>query len=1040
MYADDDNDSYHEATEGRDGIRDDNRTATGTVKSYRKTPFASKYTSRATLNRGENAFSPVVPIDPRQAIEDEHRLLLHELFARLITDPQMGLSHVQATANLELHGPNDIGTILEVPAWVRFSKSLFGGSSIILWMGVVLSFANYSIEVGKQEYPPVENVVLGVALLIVISITGILSFIQETKSASLIRHREAVMPETSKVIREGEEQEVASDELVIGDIILLGIGERIPADCRVLESNSFMVDNASLTGESEPLERDIHCTNDDLLLTKNMIFRNTYAVQGNCKAVVIRTGLNTIVGRMTEMTAANPKEATLISRELASFIHLATGVGIYMGVFFFIISFLLGYFWIDSILFLIGIIVANVPEGLLAVVTISLSVTAKRLMRRNCIVKNLETIETLGATSIILCDKTGTLTRNMATVAHVWFDNEIGEVDTGTDDRPAVSFDLQSSAWKNMARIAVLCNRAEFVGAGGDDREVLGTAIDSALLRNIEAVEGQSGTFRSLHPKVCEIPFNPIIKFQLSIHECHDYQQKGYLVTLVGDPEAILNRCSSAYVNGQERSIGDDYIAAFRYACTELGGLGERLVALADSRLSPQKYPPGFAFDSNNINFPLTGFRLIGIMSLIDPPRASVPDSIAKCQAAGIKVIMMTGDHPSTAKAIAKSVGILSLDQDPLEKNTLMNNSESCLITGEEMQEMSPEELENALMHHHEIILAGLSSEQKLDVVEACQRLGAIVAVTGDGVNDAAALRKADVGIAMGPGGTDIAKDAADVILMDNNFSSIVIAIEEGRIMFDNLRKMFFYTLASNMGELVPFVMFLFAQIPLPLGVLAVLCIDLGTDLLPGISLAFEEEETMYEAMKRGPRNPISDGIVTETMIFTSYGHVGLIQGAAGLFTYCVIMAENGFWPSNLVGIRTEWDSRAINDLKDTYGQEWTYEDRKNLEYSCHAGVFFSIVAMQWITLIISRTRKLSIFQRGMGNWVANFSIFFETCLAFLLIYMPGLNQGLQLQYLFPLSWFPPLPFLIILFVYEEMKKAYVRKHANTWIEHETCI
>eukprot|EP00095_Tigriopus_kingsejongensis_P006796 snap_masked-scaffold1064_size65302-processed-gene-0.1 protein:Tk06796 transcript:snap_masked-scaffold1064_size65302-processed-gene-0.1-mRNA-1 annotation:"sodium potassium-transporting atpase subunit alpha-like isoform x2" len=1040
MYGDDDNDSYHEATEGKEPVRDDNLTATGNFKSYRKTPYASKYASKATINRAENAMSPVAPIDPSQAIADEHRLLLHELFGRLITDPQMGLSHIQAGANLELHGPNDIGTLLEAPAWVRFCKSLFGGASILLWIGVLLSFANYSIEVGKQEYAPVENVILGVALLIVILITGILSFIQETKSVSLLRHREALMPDLTKVIREGEEHDVASDELVLGDIILLHSGERIPADCRVLESNNYMVDNSRLTGESEPLERDIHCTNDNLLLTKNMIFRNTYGVQGNCKAVVIRTGMHTIVGRMAEMTSTHPKEAALISKELTAFIHLVTGVGLYMGVFFFIISFLLGYFWIDSILFLIGIIVANVPEGLLAVVTISLSLSAKRLMSRNCIVKNLETIETLGATSVILCDKTGTLTRNMATVAHVWFDNEIGEVDTGAEFDPAVSFNLQSPAWKNMARIAVLCNRAEFVDNAQGEREVMGTAIEAALLRNVEAVEGQSGTFRSLHPKVCEIPFNPIIKFQFSIHECHDYQQNGHLVTLIGDPEAILNRCASAFVNGQERSIDDDYITAFRYACSELGGLGERLVALADSRLPPMKYPPGFAFDPNNINFPLSGFRMVGIMSLIDPPRASVPDSIAKCQAAGIKVIMMTGDHPSTAKAIAKSVGILSLDEDPVENITLMGSATSCVITGEEMLEMTPDELDSALMHHQEVILAGISSEQKLDVVESCQRLGAVVAVTGDGVNDAPALRKADVGIAMGPGGTDIAKDAADIILMDNNFSSIVIAIEEGRIMFDNLRKMFFYTLASNMGELAPFVMFLFAQIPLPLGVLAILCIDLGTDLLPAISLAFEEEEVAHEAMKRGPRNPVTDGLVDEKMIFSSYGHVGLIQGAAGLFTYCVIMAENGFWPSNLVGMRIEWDSRAINDLKDTYGQEWTYEDRKNLEYSCHAGVLFSIVLMQWVTLVICKTRRLSIFQRGMGNWVLNFSIVFETLLALVIIYLPGLNDGLQLQYLSPVSWFPPLPFLIVLFGYEELKKAFIRKHPNTWIEHETCF
>ncbi len=351
-------------------------------------------------------------------------------------------------------------------------------------------------------------------------------------------------------------------------------------------------------------------------------------------------------------------------------------------------------------------------------------------------------------------------------------------------------------------------------------RLISGTPIEAALLRLVEGVEGSTGTFRSLHPKVCEIPFNPIIKFQLSIHEAQDFQSAGYLLTMFGDPEAVLNRCASALVQGHERTIDDDYRNAFRYACTELGALGERLIAVCDWRLPPRRFPPGFAFNAQNINFPVSGFRLVGLVSLIDPPRATVPDSIAKCQAAGVKVIMMTGDHPSTAKAIAKSVGILSLDQDPVERTALLKPAQSCLITGEELCDMSPEELESALIHHQEIVFAGFAAEQKLTLVNACQKLGAIVAVTGDGVNDAAALRKADVGIAMGGStSTDVAKQSADVILLDDNFSSIVIAIEEGRLMFDNMKKSVYYMMCSNVAEIAPFLFFLVAQVPLPLGI-----------------------------------------------------------------------------------------------------------------------------------------------------------------------------------------------------------------------------
>jgi sodium/potassium-transporting ATPase subunit alpha len=300
-------------------------------------------------------------------------------------------------------------------------------------------------------------------------------------------------------------------------------------------------------------------------------------------------------------------------------------------------------------------------------------------------------------------------------------------------------------------------------------------------------------------------------------------------------------------------------------------------------------------------------------------------------------------------------------------------------------------------------------------------------------------LLLADVGIAMGSG-VDVAKQAADVILLDDNFATIVIAIEEGRIMFDNLKKCFLYILASNVPEIAAFILFLIGQIPLPIGALAILCIDLGTDMLPAISLAYEEEEVRYEAMKKGPRNPRTEGLLDEKMIFLSCGQIGLVEAAAGFLTYFVIMAENGFWPSRLLNLRTQWESRAINDLRDSYDQEWTYEDRKNLEYACHAGYFWSIVLVQWVAVIMARSKKMSIFQRGMNNHILNFSLVFETLFALMLINVPGLNTGLQMGMLNPIFWFPPIPFIIFLFTYDEVRKAIIRKFPGDWVDRESCL
>ena len=947
------------------------------------------------------------------------------MFKRFSVNPDTGLTAAQAKASFEKHGPNALTPPPTTPEWVKFLQALFGGFAMLLWLGAVLCFIAYGIQASTQEQPPDDNLYLGIVLTAVVVITGIFSYYQESKSSKIMESFKNMVPQYALCLRDGEKLTIKAEELTLGDIIEVKFGDRLPADIRVLEARGFKVDNSSLTGESEPQARNPEFTHENPLETKNLAFFSTNAVEGTAKGIVVNIGDYTVMGRIAGLASGLDTGDTPIAKEIAHFIHIITGVAVFLGVTFFIIAFILGYHWLDAVIFLIGIIVANVPEGLLATVTVCLTLTAKRMASKNCLVKNLEAVETLGSTSTICSDKTGTLTQNRMTVAHMWFDNAIHEADT-SEDQSGVSMNKNAQGWKALSRVAALCNRAEFKPGQENipilKREVNGDASEAALLKCCELTTGKVMEYRTKNKKVCEIPFNSTNKYQVSIHETEDKDDKRYLLAMKGAPERILQRCSTIVIDGEEKTLDDDWKNSFENAYMELGGLGERVLGFCDFLLDTEKYPEGFAFDADEVNFPIEGLRFVGLMSMIDPPRAAVPDAVAKCRSAGIKVIMVTGDHPITAKAIAKSVGIISEGNQTVEDiATRLNipveevnprDAHAAVVHGGELKDLEESALDEILMYHNEIVFARTSPQQKLIIVEGCQRMGAIVAVTGDGVNDSPALKKADIGVAMGIAGSDVSKQAADMILLDDNFASIVTGVEEGRLIFDNLKKSIAYTLTSNIPEISPFLLFILADIPLPLGTVTILCIDLGTDMVPAISMAYEEAES--DIMKRMPRNPFTDKLVNERLISVAYGMIGMIQASAGFFVYLVILAENGFWPSKLLGLREAWDSQAVNDLEDSYGQEWTYRDRKTLEYTCHTAFFVSIVVVQWADLIICKTRKNSVFQQGMTNWVMNFGLVFETALAAFLSYTPGMDKGLKMYPLKINWWFPAIPFSLL--------------------------
>merc|ERR1739838_516363 len=983
---------------------------------------------------------------------DEHSIPLEELYARHETDPDKGLTSAKAAEFLARDGPNALTPPKTTPEWIKFAKNLFGGFATLLWIGAILCFCTYALEASRMEHPNVDNLYLGVVLATVVIITGCFQYFQESKSSKIMDSFKNLIPQQALVIRDGEKSQIVAESLVVGDIVEVKGGDRIPADLRIVHAAGMKVDNSSLTGESEPQVRTPDFTNANPLETKNIAFFSTNCVEGSARGIVVNVGDNTVMGRIASLTSGLEAGDTPIAREIEHFIHIITGVAVFLGVTFFIIAWALQYSPLEAVVFLIGIIVANVPEGLLATVTVCLTLTAKRMASKNCLVKNLEAVETLGSTSTICSDKTGTLTQNRMTVAHMWFNDKIHETDT-TEDQSGGQGDYKNDpTWGSLGRIAALCNRAVFLaGETGPilKRETAGDASESALLKCCEMMLGNVEAIRAKNPKIQEIPFNSTNKWQLSIHEV----EGRYLLVMKGAPERVLARCGKILINGEETEMTDEWRGKYDKAYEHLGGLGERVLGFAQMWMDEVQWPMGSAnFETEPINFfgedpdNHTMLTFVGLMSMIDPPRAAVPDAVAKCRSAGIKVIMVTGDHPITAEAIAKSVGIISegnytvqdiakqrgVDVSQVDKR----EATAAVVNGAQLRDFTESDIDDVLRHHKEIVFARTSPQQKLIIVDGCQRAGQIVAVTGDGVNDSPALKKADIGVAMGIAGSDVSKQAADMILLDDNFASIVTGVEEGRLIFDNLKKSIAYTLTSNIPEITPFLFFILCDVPLPLGTVTILCIDLGTDMVPAISMAYERAES--DIMKRPPRNPFTDKLVNERLISMAYGQIGMIQASAGFFVYFVILAENGFWPSKLLGLRSDWDDRSYNAVTDSFGQEWSYGQRKIIEFPCHTAFFTSIVIVQWADLLISKTRRLSLFQQGMKNRVLIMGLFEETLLATFLSYCPGMDSALRMYPLEWQWWLVPLPFSLIIWLYDEIRKLLIRRYPGGWVEKET--
>ncbi|XP_075697041.1 LOW QUALITY PROTEIN: potassium-transporting ATPase alpha chain 1 [Rhinoderma darwinii] len=883
---------------------------------------------------------------------NDHELSIEELEQKYQTSVTRGMKSSYAGEILIRDGPNELKPPKGTPEYVKFARQLAGGLQCLMWVAAVICLIAFGIQCSQGDLTSADNLYLAVTLIAVVVVTGCFGYYQEFKSTNIIASFKNLVPQQATVLRDGEKFQINANQLVVGDLVEIKGGDRIPADIRIITSQGCKVDNSSLTGESEPQTRSPEYTHESPLETRNIAFFSTMCLEGVATAIVINTGDRTIIGRIASLASGVGNEKTPIAIEIEHFVDIIAGLAIFFGATFFVVAMVIGYPFLRAMVFFMAIVVAYVPEGLLATVTVCLSLTAKRLARKNCVVKNLEAVETLGSTSVICSDKTGTLTQNRMTVSHLW----------------------------------------------------------------------------------------------LSIHELQDPLDLRYLLVMKGAPERILERCSTIMIKGQELPLDTQWQEAFQTAYMDLGGLGERVLGFCHLYLSEKEYPRGFNFDSEEMNFPTSGLCFAGLISMIDPPRATVPDAVMKCRTAGIRVIMVTGDHPITAKAIAASVGIISEGSETVEdiaarlripvEQVDKRDARACVISGGQLKEMSSEELVEVLRMHPEMVFARTSPQQKLIIVESCQKLGAIVAVTGDGVNDSPALKKADIGVAMGIAGSDAAKNAADMILLDDNFASIVTGVEQGRLIFDNLKKSIAYTLTKNIPELAPYLIYITASVPLPLGCITILFIELCTDIFPSVSLAYEKAES--DIMHLKPRNPRRDRLVNESLAVYSYFQIGVIQSFAGFVDYFTAMAQEGWFPAYCLGLRANWENQHLQDLQDSYGQEWTFSQRLYQQYNCYTVFFLSIEICQISDVLIRKTRRLSVFQQGFfRNKVLVLAIVFQLLLGNFLCYCPGMPNVFNFMPIRFQWWLVPVPFGILIFVYDEIRKLAIRRHPGSWWDKE---
>jgi Ca2+-transporting ATPase len=855
-----------------------------------------------------------------------HALSVENIFESLKSTPR-GLSADEAARRLNDYGPNELQAARRVSPWALLFEQFKNVLIIILLVATALSFfLGHELE--------------AIAIAVIVLFAVLLGFVQEYRAERAIEALRQMAAPTASVIREGAESELPARDLVPGDLILLAPGDKVPADVRLIEAINLQVEEATLTGESVPVGKHTSPLGDHELAVgdrKNMAYSGTTVTYGRGRAVVVATGMGTEFGKIARMlegveTVKTPLQVNLdkVGRKLAQAAIVVVAFIVALGLF-------RGQPFVEMFIFGVALAVAVVPEALPAVVTISLAIGVKRMVKRNALVRRLSAVETLGSTSVICSDKTGTLTKDEMTVRRIFVAGQMLEV-SGAGYEPRGLFSQNGSSVEPseplllLLRAATLASDAHIERDEAEDRwRVKGDPTEGALIVAAGKAGLNKDELQSMFPRTGEIPFTSETKRMTTLHS----SSAGVIAYSKGAPETVLDSCTRRWAESGEPELSGAGKAEILDVAQEMASEALRVLGVAYKRDAALE-------DAER------GMTFLGLLGMIDPPRQEARESVEKCEQAGIKAVMITGDHPLTARAVAQELGILKNGR---------------VVTGPEIEIMEDDEFGRGVEGIE--VYARVSPAHKLRVVTALQEKGHVVAMTGDGVNDAPALKKADIGIAMGITGTDVTKEASAMMLTDDNFASIVAAVEEGRGIFSNIKKYLMYLLSSNVGEIGLMAGASLAGLPLPLSAVQLLYVNLATDGLPALALAVDPPEE--DLMRRPPRDPRT-GIFTRPVV--------------------TLMLVGGLW-STVVNLGLfVWALNSGRSVREAMSM-----------------AFVSLVLIQFFKAYNFRSDRHSVLHKPFANKWLNLAIVWELLMLGLILYVPFLQKAFGTFGLTPMDW-----------------------------------